>query len=251
MNFVFNFTLLLFLSLFSFFVAQKCENLATFKDYLLEYANSKFNNQRFKHLHKILLDGNLKSEASILGKGKYGSVYSTHKLIDNKWEPVALKIMIINRESIGMFLTEVEILCSFVGNPFILQIIDFGIVNMNSLNTLAIVTEKATGDGHSLLKSERIGPQNRQEIAKSAIFAIESLHQAYFVHRDIKLENFLYFKKNEKITLKLADFGLASKSHMVRGRCGTPGYIAPEIELQKTKGGKYVILMGNHQIYLV
>ena len=62
-------------------------------------------------------------------------------------------------------------------------------------------------------------------------------------HRDIKLQN-ITFPIEKKIStttdgdrinnvlIKLADFGMASfaqRDGRLRGRCGTPGYVAPEI----------------------
>ena len=51
------------------------------------------------------------------------------------------------------------------------------------------------------------------------------------MHRDIKPEN-LILKDEEGLVLKLADFGLAefaNKGELIFKRCGTPGYVAPEI----------------------
>lgn len=51
------------------------------------------------------------------------------------------------------------------------------------------------------------------------------------MHRDIKPENILLNNKSENFDLKIADFGLASytESELFIKRCGTPGYVAPEI----------------------
>ncbi|CAG9323736.1 unnamed protein product [Blepharisma stoltei] len=51
------------------------------------------------------------------------------------------------------------------------------------------------------------------------------------VHRDIKPENILMISKNNDYNFKLADFGLAAEvtNENLTLRCGSPGYIAPEI----------------------
>jgi calcium-dependent protein kinase len=52
------------------------------------------------------------------------------------------------------------------------------------------------------------------------------------VHRDIKPENILFRKKETISDLVISDFGFAVKINDIitnRPRCGTPGYIAPEI----------------------
>ncbi|KAF0695712.1 Aste57867_13497 [Aphanomyces stellatus] len=60
------------------------------------------------------------------------------------------------------------------------------------------------------------------------------------VHRDVKLSNLALDEGTEfgsiarSSVLKLADFGMAAfllPNGMLRGRCGTPGYVAPEILL--------------------
>ena len=51
------------------------------------------------------------------------------------------------------------------------------------------------------------------------------------MHRDLKPENIVLKDKSDTFDLKLADFGLASTltSDFAFTRCGTPGYVAPEI----------------------
>lgn len=52
------------------------------------------------------------------------------------------------------------------------------------------------------------------------------------MHRDIKPENILFSKTNNKITLKIVDFGLAAYVYdepYIFPKCGTPGFVAPEI----------------------
>ncbi|CAD8127223.1 unnamed protein product [Paramecium sonneborni] len=58
------------------------------------------------------------------------------------------------------------------------------------------------------------------------------IHSQGFVHRDIKPENILLRKKNCLLDIVISDFGFAVKIDDVsinRPKCGTPGYIAPEI----------------------
>ena len=60
------------------------------------------------------------------------------------------------------------------------------------------------------------------------------MHSIGVCHRDIKPENIMFTSKNSKqnFHVKLIDFGLSSfvnVSDMLYKRCGTPGYVAPEI----------------------
>ena len=64
---------------------------------------------------------------------------------------------------------------------------------------------------------------------------LDFIHKKGVVHRDIKLDNILINKiEEEEYHIKLADFGLAdfisnNKDGKLKLKCGTPGYVAPEI----------------------
>uniref|UniRef100_A0A1I8IJY8 non-specific serine/threonine protein kinase n=1 Tax=Macrostomum lignano TaxID=282301 RepID=A0A1I8IJY8_9PLAT len=61
--------------------------------------------------------------------------------------------------------------------------------------------------------------------------ALHYLHSRRIVHRDLKPENLLVYRsKDNKISLKLGDFGLAMEvEEAIFTVCGTPTYVAPEI----------------------
>lgn len=64
------------------------------------------------------------------------------------------------------------------------------------------------------------------------------------MHRDLKLENILINKieENQDYEIRVADFGLAvfcPDDQLLTTRCGSPGYIAPEI--LKGKGYSYKV----------
>jgi len=86
------------------------------------------------------------------------------------------------------------------------------------------------------------------------INSLKYLHSHRIIHRDLKLGNLFL---NDKMAIKLGDFGLATKldfdGEKKRTICGTPNYIAPEV-LNKKYGTKcdiwscgvitYIILCG-------
>lgn len=52
------------------------------------------------------------------------------------------------------------------------------------------------------------------------------------MHRDLKPENIMFKTTNNINTLKVVDFGLATSTLVDEypfPKCGTPGYVAPEI----------------------
>jgi len=57
------------------------------------------------------------------------------------------------------------------------------------------------------------------------------MHSRNIMHRDLKPENILFKKDNENEII-IADLGLASRSNIPEYlfvRCGTPGFVAPEV----------------------
>jgi serine/threonine protein kinase len=67
-------------------------------------------------------------------------------------------------------------------------------------------------------------------IMKSLLRALVSTHEKQVVHRDLKPENLL-FKDDDISSLKIVDFGLADKYRGIplKMKCGSPGYVAPEV----------------------
>jgi serine/threonine protein kinase len=67
-------------------------------------------------------------------------------------------------------------------------------------------------------------------IMRSILLALEEVHSKNMVHRDLKPEN-LIFAHEDLSTVKITDFGLSTKfkGGKIFLRCGSPGYVAPEI----------------------
>ena len=61
------------------------------------------------------------------------------------------------------------------------------------------------------------------------------MHSKGIMHRDIKPENILFRRKNaylDEDNVCIADLGLATSQNVNKYlffRCGTPGYVAPEV----------------------
>jgi len=96
--------------------------------------------------------------------------------------------------------------------------------------------------GGELLTRLKDGAQfPHQDIAKlmyNLIDALQHLHSKGIMHRDLKPENVLLKNKNEIHEIIIADFGLSSfikrpLSEIFFKRCGTPGFVAPEILVYK------------------
>jgi len=70
------------------------------------------------------------------------------------------------------------------------------------------------------------------KLVRSVLGAIRYCHEHNIVHRDLKLENFLFENRNSDAELKLIDFGLSQHfqpTEVLRTPVGTPYYVAPEV----------------------
>lgn len=81
-------------------------------------------------------------------------------------------------------------------------------------------------------------------IMRRVLEGVKSLHNSNIMHRDIKLENILLRSQDfeDNTNIALADFGLATKNNVpqyLHGRCGTPGFVAPEVYLYSDPNDHY------------
>ncbi len=93
-------------------------------------------------------------------------------------------------------------------------------------------------EGGELLKRVKESPKlSHKDISKlmnNLLLALEHIHLKKIMHRDLKPENLLLKDKNNLFDIVIADFGLATRydinpSEIFFKRCGTPGFVAPEI----------------------
>jgi calcium-dependent protein kinase len=69
-------------------------------------------------------------------------------------------------------------------------------------------------------------------IMHNLLKAVNVLHDTGVIHRDLKPDNIMFMESDNFDSLKIIDFGLAtemSATQYLFPKCGTPGYVAPEI----------------------
>ena len=81
-------------------------------------------------------------------------------------------------------------------------------------------------------------------IIKGLLEGIAEMHSKNIMHRDLKPEN-LIFKTQDSMDLAIVDLGLATRADIdtfMFVRCGTPGFVAPEVINIKDLNTKYDVI---------
>lgn len=183
---------------------------------------------------------------SLLGKGKFGSVFKAKycPISKDKWnadsqdEFYAIKTLLIKDILKSGFTTqlknEIEIQVR-LSHPNIVELFLY----FYDEKFCYLVMECSTiGNLYDYLKPRIFTEKEIKCYIKQLLTAVAYLHELNIVHRDIKLENVLVFEKNR---IKLTDFSWAIKcpKRNLTTLCGTPEYLAPEL-VSKQKYGKEV-----------
>ncbi len=110
-------------------------------------------------------------------------------------------------------------------------------------NSLYIILNYYEGENLlELLKQKgKLDPDQGFTILKGLLEGSNYLHERNIMHRDIQPENILLQNKDKRDPV-LVDFGLATyvnQENKLFIRCGTPGYVAPEIANLKEKDVAY------------
>ena len=82
-----------------------------------------------------------------------------------------------------------------------------------------------------ILKNCQFTETQIRNILEQLLLALDLMHRNNIIHRDIKPDNVLVIDK-ELLKISISDLGLACKSddeNEVRIKCGTPGYVDPEV----------------------
>jgi calcium-dependent protein kinase len=97
---------------------------------------------------------------------------------------------------------------------------------------LYLVFEYVDGSDLSdyITESIKIGEEKTIKILQQICSTINYLHSIHICHRDIKLDNIMV--NPDTLEIKLIDFGFSTKfsdRERLKGKIGTPYYVAPEI----------------------
>ncbi|PFH35931.1 hypothetical protein BESB_055820 [Besnoitia besnoiti] len=161
-----------------------------------------------------------------IGEGSFAKVYIGVHLFTG--EKVVVKA--VNKKKVleSNVYTEIEVLRKVL-HPYIIRLY----AAYEQEDYVCLVLEYLRGGELFDYLSEK-GPFTEDQARHSMrrlLLALQCLHAKGVVHRDLKTENLILETADNPTTLKLIDFGLASTlgSPSMRMRCGSPGYVAPEI----------------------
>ncbi|CAD8208767.1 unnamed protein product [Paramecium pentaurelia] len=168
----------------------------------------------------------------LIGKGSFSSVYKIFRINDKK--VFAMKYVSSKqtnkKENMQLVENEIGILKSF-NNESILKIYEvyrveeyhYGII-VEYLDGIALSTLiEQFKKNQNILKESDI-----KIILQNLLMALAVIHQEQVIHRDIKPQNIMISQQHYNC-VKIIDFGLSIKNQLQYNRCGTPGYMAPEI----------------------
>jgi len=176
---------------------------------------------------KNIKDDYVVNEGKVLGTGLNGCVYLATSIQDGT--EVAIKPYAsvgINKEEQRVLRNEVEIFLS-MDHPHIARLINV----YEEPERLMLVMEVCKGgEIFEWISANGVDEKKAADLVFQMLLSVNYLHDRQIVHRDLKLENFLFETKAYEY-VKLIDFGMArywSNNRNMKLACGTVGYVAPE-----------------------
>jgi len=169
-------------------------------------------------------------ENQLLGKGTYGSVYlATHRETGSQRAVKILNFDRINSYNVRKIHNEI-ILLTKLNHANIIKLHDVYYGN----KAVYIITDVCHGkELFECVKSGFVFDEDKvSKLMHEMLSAVNYLHQNGVVHRDIKLENFIFADSSHDSRLILIDFGLSKlidygeQLNQVVGSCY---YTAPEV----------------------
>jgi serine/threonine protein kinase len=143
-----------------------------------------------------------------IGQGAYGSVFAH----ETKMGRFAIKEYDRKSDKIAISINEIATLRLLLILPH-KNIIRMDDIVFDGLNLLGIAMPLADYSLHNMPKD--VPHVVRLSLARDMACAVDFIHMHSIVHRDIKVENFLIFVKDEKMTAVLTDFGAALVNYTV------------------------------------
>jgi len=196
----------------------------------------------------------------VLGRGAYSKVFLAKYRKDCKKyaiKSIDKREIKGNQENYEALIKEIKIMRK-LNHPNIIKLHKI----YEDEDNVHLVLDYAKGEDlyTRVLMKDNFTEKDVAKMSQKLLCVLDYLNSQNIVHRDIKLENILMDSYENDYDFKLADFGLATEATGdLKLRCGTPGYIAPEILRRQPYGTKsdlfsvgiimYILLSGKMPFY--
>ncbi|XP_006630769.1 caM kinase-like vesicle-associated protein [Lepisosteus oculatus] len=152
---------------------------------------------------------------------------------------------------------EIQIL-KMVKHPNILQLVDVFETKKEYFLFLELATGREVFDW--ILDQGYYSERDTSNVIRQVMEAVAYLHSLRIVHRNLKLENLVYYNRLKNSKIVISDFHLAKlENGLIKDPCGTPEYLAPEVVGRQRYGRPvdcwaigvimYILLSGNPPFY--
>mmetsp|Transcript_32030 Transcript_32030/g.31739 ORF Transcript_32030/g.31739 Transcript_32030/m.31739 type:complete len:264 (-) Transcript_32030:151-942(-) len=187
-----------------------------------------------------------------LGNGAFGTVYLAEN--NDTSEMFAVKCIskhniTANHVNLANLMNEIKLIKK-LDHP---NIVKLHYVYESSTHIYLVIDYLEGGDLLSrIIKRKVYNEKTAAKFAEKLLDVLNYLSSLDIVHRDLKLENILLVSEENDYDFKLADFGLATNvTEGLHLRCGSPGYIAPEILRKCNYGTKVDVFSAGIILYIL
>ncbi|XP_038596515.1 caM kinase-like vesicle-associated protein [Tachyglossus aculeatus] len=150
------------------------------------------------------------------------------------------------------------IILKMVKHPNILQLVDVFVTRKEYFIFLELATGREVFDW--ILDQGYYSERDTSNVVRQVLEAVAYLHSLKIVHRNLKLENLVYYNRLKNSKIVISDFHLAKlENGLIKEPCGTPEYLAPEVVGRQRYGRPvdcwaigvimYILLSGNPPFY--
>ena len=225
-----------------------CQLYAEDKDTFLKFTDA---------LRKLTVQADFHKMYSIshlINQGSFAEVVAAKHLSSKK----IYAVKVFNKDK--LFESEREIL-SLINEVAILRKLDGDLVNKfyeiheTEKNIFLVLEYQKGGPILNVENVKKYGLPATTHCIKSILNTLVYLNQMNIMHRDLKPDNIMFADKDpnlESSPIKLIDFGLSAftgQDEYVYKRCGTPGFVAPEV--LKTKSTDFQTYTTKCDVYSV
>ena len=185
---------------------------------------------RVHNVSRSIEDDYVLQKSKVIGSGYSGPVrLGVSKLTKKKVAIKSFNKRMLNAKRLEFLRNEVSVYL-LMDHPNVARLLDI----YENEDFVHIVMEYCSGRElyHRLIAKSKYSERDAARTTYEMLLAINYLHQHNVVHRDIKLENFLYEDSSPLATLKLIDFGFSKvfqPDELMVASCGSVAYVAPEV----------------------